>query len=159
MTHILFIRSSNSDSPRDAASRLREDQESGQSLTEYVLLILPIALVAMAILLLMGDSLKNAYCSVTEGFAIIEGEPCYEVLSDVGSGPIILRSKFRDASDGIGLMAKASGCAGDIAVVGHGVMTRKGSSDIYAHLITDDPPPQSVTIGSDSCGWTTVTFD
>jgi len=136
-----------------------ERQRKGQSLTEYALLLVPIALVAIAVVTLMGDSITNVYCTVTETFTVVEGEPCYEVLSQVGDGPVVLRAKYRDIRDGIVLRAKTEGCSGDLSVIDYGVMDQVGDSGNYTITIVADPAPDSFTVGSEACGWTVVTFN
>jgi Flp pilus assembly pilin Flp len=131
----------------------------GQSLTEYALLIVPIALVVIVVVTLLGSSVTNVFCTVTESFTIVEGEPCYETLSQVGDGPIVLRAKFRDTKDGIFLRARTENCTGDLIVVDYGTMDQGGDSNNYSISIVTDTPPQTAIVGSDTCGWTTVTLD
>ena len=136
-----------------------ECQHDGQSLTEYALLLVPIALVAIAIVALLGNSLTNGYCAITETFTVIEGEPCYEILSQVGDGPVVLRAKYRDTRDGIVLRAKTEDCSGDLVVVEYGIMDQGGESGNYTITIVADPPPEIFTVGSEACGWTLVTYN
>jgi len=139
-------------------TRDRSVQE-GQGLTEYALLIVPIALVIIVVVALMGDSITNAYCAVTETFTEVDGEPCYETLTQIGDGPTVLRAKYRDFRDGIVLRAKTDGCTGDIVVVDYGIMDQGGDSGNYSITIITDNPLDTITVGSDNCGWTTVTID
>ena len=134
-------------------------RRKGQSLTEYALLIVPIAVVVIVVVTLLGSSDTNVFCTVTESFTIVEGEPCYETLSQVGDGPIVLRAKYRDTKDGIFLRARTENCTGDLIVVDYGIMDQGGGSNNYSISIVTDTPPQTVIVGSDDCGWTTVTLD
>ena len=141
------------------SSPIECDEREGQSLTEYALLLVPIALVAIAVVALLGDSITNAYCMVTETFTVVEGEPCYEILSQVGDGPVVLQAKYRDIRDGIVLRAKTEGCSGDLTVIDYGLMDQVGDSGNYTITIIADPAPDTFTVGSETCGWTIVTFN
>jgi Flp pilus assembly pilin Flp len=131
----------------------------GQSLTEYALLLVPIALVVIVVVTLLGSSVTNVFCTVTESFTIVDGEPCYETLSQVGDGPVVLRAKYRDTKDGIFLRARTENCSGDLVVVDYGTMDQGGDSNNYSISIVTDTPPPTVMVGSDDCGWTTVSLD
>jgi len=136
-----------------------EVQHEGQGLTEYALILVPIALVIIAVVSLLGSSITNVYCRVTENFTTVDGEPCYETLSQVGDGPTVLRAKYRDTRDGIFLRARTENCTGDLIVIDYGIMEQGGDSNNYSISIVTETPLQTVTVGSDTCGWTTVTLD
>jgi Flp pilus assembly pilin Flp len=136
-----------------------KNSRRGQSLTEYALLIVPIAVVVIVVVTLLGSSVTNVFCTVTESFTIVEGEPCYETLSQVGDGPVVLRAKYRDTKDGIFLRARTENCIGDLIVVDYGTMDQGGDSNNYSISIVTDTPLETAIVGSDACGWTTVTLD
>ena len=124
-----------------------------------VIAVVLIAVVVIVVVTLLGSSVTNVFCTVTESFTIVEGEPCYETLSQVGDGPIVLRAKYRDTKDGIFLRARTENCTGDLIVVDYGTMDQGGDSNNYSISIVTDTPPQTVIVGSDDCGWTTVSLD
>jgi Flp pilus assembly pilin Flp len=130
--------------------------ERGQGLVEISIGIVLVAVVTIGSLALFGDSLSDTYCGITESISTTPNEACYEEAVQEGSGPLVFRPKYNNYNNGFTITAKIIGeCSGGLSVVGYGPMTQQGGSNNYSLTIQGDPP-DVVTVGSDSCGWTTV---
>jgi Flp pilus assembly pilin Flp len=131
--------------------------ENGQGLVEFSLGLVLVAVVALVSVAAFGDSLSDTYCVVTEAISSTPNDACYEEAVQEGDGPLVFKPKYNSFNNGFTITAKLIGeCSGDLQVVGYGPMTQHGDSDRFSLTIYTDPPPDMVTVGSDSCGWTTV---
>jgi hypothetical protein len=129
-------------------------------MVEVSLGIVLVAVISIVSLAAFGDTLSNTYCAVTEVISPTPNDVCYEEAVQEGSGPVVFKPKYNSFNNGFTITAKLTGeCAGDLQVVGYGPMTQHGDSDRYSLTINTNPPPSTVTVGSDSCGWTTVYLD
>ena len=138
----------------------REHSENGQGLVEVSLGLVLVAVVALVSLAAFGDSLSNTYCTVSEAISPTPNDVCYEEAVQEGDGPLVFKPKYSSFNDGFTITAKLIGeCSGDLQVVGYGPMNQHGGSTNYSLTIYADPRPSTVTVGSDSCGWTTVYLD
>ena len=132
--------------------------ESGQGLVEFALGLVLVAVVTIASLALLGDALSSSYCTVTEAMSDVPNEVCYEALPQEGNAPIVFKPKYNSFNGGFTITAKVVGeCTGALEVVGYGTMTQHGGSSLHSLTIEGDPPDE-VTVGSPSCGWTTVSL-
>jgi Flp pilus assembly pilin Flp len=136
--------------------RKDDRSDSGQGLVEFALGIVLVAVVTITSIALMGDAVSNTYCTVTEAMSDVPHEECYETPPQEGDGPVVFKPKFNSFNGGFTITAKILGeCSGPLEVVGYGTMQQHGGSDLHSLTIEGDPP-DSVTVGSTSCGWTTV---
>jgi hypothetical protein len=134
--------------------------ENGQGLVEVSLGIVLVAVVALVSAAAFGGSLSNTYCTVTEAISSTPNDVCYEEAVQEGDGPLVFKPKYNSFNGGFTITAKLVGqCSGDLQVVGYGAMNQHGDSDRFSLTIYSDPRPDMVTVGSDSCGWTTVYLD
>ena len=138
----------------------REHSENGQGLVEFSLGLVLVAVVALVSLATFGDSLSNTYCTISEAISPTPNDVCYEEAVQEGDGPLVFKPKFNSFNDGFTITAKLTGeCSGDLQIVGYGPMNQHGDSTNYSLTIYENPRPSTLTVGSDSCGWTTVYLD
>jgi hypothetical protein len=127
--------------------------ERGQGLVEYALGLVLVSLVATVSLALMGDSVKQVYCS-----AVRTLDPATECTPIDTLAPTILNTHYDEDNDELRITAKAADdCPENLIVQWSGnsyEMTRQGSS--YVFKTTIEHPPSEVQVGHNSCGWTTV---
>lgn len=136
---------------------LTGDSENGQGLVEVAIGIVLVAVVTIGTVSLFGGSLSGTYCTVTEAISSVPHDACYEEAVQEGDGPLVFKPKYNSFNGGFTITAKLTGaCAGDLQVIGYGPMEHHGDSDRFSLTIYENPPPSTVTVGSDSCGWTTV---
>lgn len=133
------------------------DSENGQGLVEVALGIVLVAVVTIGTVAVFGESLSGTYCTVTEAMSSVPHDACYEEAVQEGDGPLVFKPKYNSFNGGFTITARLTGeCDGDLQVVGYGPMTQSGGSDKFSLTIFENPPPSTVTVGSASCGWTTV---
>ncbi|MFQ5923432.1 MAG: Flp family type IVb pilin [Anaerolineales bacterium] len=135
-------------------SRSKLINERGQGLVEYALSLVLVGMVAMVALIAVSPALQEVFCD-----AIYMLNPA--VIGECASlfdAPKINKAKYNTGPMQIEIVAKAPyGCTGDLIVMPFGAtMERAGSSVVFSTEISTGSPPASVTIGSSSCGWTTV---
>lgn len=130
--------------------------DSGQGLVEFALGIVLVAVVTISTLALMGESLASTYCTVTEAMSDVPNEACYEAISQEGGNLVVFKPKFNSFNGGFTVTAKVlEGCTGSLEVVGYGTMNQHGGSSLQS-LTIEGTIPDEITVGSASCGWTTV---
>lgn len=138
--------------------RKDDRSDSGQGLVEFALGIVLVAVVTITSIALMGDAVSNTYCTVTEAMSSVPNEECYEVISQEGIALVVFKPKFNSFNGGFTITAKVlEGCTGSLEVVGYGTMDQHGGSNLQS-LTIHGTPPNEVTVGSASCGWTTVSL-
>lgn len=134
--------------------------ENGQGLVEVSLVIVLVAVMALVSVATFGDSLSDTYCTIAEAISSTPHDICYEEAVQEGDVPLVFELKYNSFNNGFTITAKLIGeCSGDLQVVGYGPMSQHGNSDNYSLTIYTNLPPDMVTVGSDSCGWTTVHLD
>ncbi len=137
-----------------------DKKEIGQGLVEYSLVIVLVAVSSLVVLAIFGDAIKSPYCSALDTLIVTPTEACYETIAGGVDGPEVLRARYSSNTGRLRLVAVLpEGCTTGLYVQGYGPMTQWRGSKYYHISIDDDPPPSTVTIGSDACGWTTVTIN
>lgn len=135
-------------------SRSKVINERGQGLVEYALSLVLVGMVAMVALIAVGPALQEVFCDAVYMLNPAEIGECASLFD----APKINKAKYNAGTMQIEIVAKAPyDCAGDLIVMPYGTtMERAGSSVVFKIEILTGSPPPSVTIGSSSCGWTSV---
>ncbi|MFQ5943841.1 MAG: Flp family type IVb pilin [Anaerolineales bacterium] len=139
------------DSP---TSRSKLINERGQGLVEYALSLVLVGMVAMVALIAVGPALQEVFCDATHMLNSSTSGECAALFE----APKINKAKYNTGTMQIEIVAKAPyDCTGNLTVMPFGAtMERAGGSVVFKTEIPTGSPPASVTIGSSSCGWTTV---